>query len=305
MSITQCTSNYIAIAVLEVIYVDENLRERVYVSYGDFIVSSILNESKAADDVFKPHWHDAFEVLQIYDREIHIEYEGERFTAVPGDMVVFGANAVHAGRTGENGCYYRALQFKWNELLGNTPFEQKMLHDLLDGTYHFEARFRDAEANRLFDAVVQAHDAKGLVQPIAEKGQLCLFVSYLMQQHMSSTYFFSSTDDRFSALLDYIKQHFTEDITTDQLAERFSYSKSHLCRKFKRNLGLPITDYIHMCRIEYAQHLIKKDRLELTEIAAACGYNSYSYFSRKFRQFATVAPIEWRSRFVSTNYLNK
>lgn len=125
MFITQCTSNYIAIAVLEVIYVDENLRERVYVSYGDFIVSSILNESNAADNVFKPHWHDAFEVLQIYDREIHIEYEGERFTAVPGDMVVFGANAVHAGRTGENGCYYRALQFKWNELLGNTPFEQK------------------------------------------------------------------------------------------------------------------------------------------------------------------------------------
>lgn len=284
---------------------DERLREKIYVSYGDFIVKSIYNESEIADDVFTPHWHNAFEILQIYERELHIEYENERFTAVPGDIVVFGSNVVHAGRTGDQGCLYRALQFKWEELLGDTPFEQRLLHDLLNGTCHFQARIQDEKANRLFNAVVQAHDEKGLVQPIAEKGALCRLVAYLMQQYMSNTYFFSSTDDRFSALLDYIKQHFTEDLTTDQLAERFSYSKSHLCRKFKKNLGLPITDYIHMCRIEYAQHLIKEDKMELTEIAAKCGYNSYSYFSRKFRQMAVITPVEWRSRFVSTNYPDK
>lgn len=284
---------------------NESLREKIYVSYGDFIVNSIRNESDVADDVFTPHWHNAFEILQIYERELYIEYEGEHFTAVPGDMIVFGSNVVHAGRTGENGCLYRALQFKWDELLGDTPFEQRLLHDLLNGTYHFQARIRDDEANRLFDAIVQVHDAKGLVQPIAEKGQLCQLITYLMQHYMNSTYFFSSTDDRLSALLDYIKQHFTEDLTTEQLAEQFSYSKAHLCRKFKKNFGLPITDYIHTCRIEYAQHLIKEDKMELTEIATKCGYNSYSYFSRKFRQMSVVTPIEWRSRFVSTNYSNK
>lgn len=284
---------------------NESLREKVYVSYGDFIVKSIYNESNAADNVFTPHWHDAFEILQIYERELHIEYEGEHFTAVPGDMIVFGANVVHGGRTGEQGCIYRALQFKWNELLGDTPFEQRLLHDLLNGTYHFQARIQDEKANRLFDAVVETHDAKGFAQPIAEKGELCRLVTYLMQHYMNSIYFFSSTDDRFDALLDYIKQHFTEDLTTEQLARQFSYSASHLCRKFKKNLGLPITDYIHMCRIEYAQHLIKEDKMELTEIAAKCGYNSYSYFSRKFHQLTNITPVEWRSRFVSTNYPDK
>lgn len=281
---------------------DESLREKIYVSYGDFIVKSILNESSIADDVFTPHWHDAFEILQIYERELHIEYENERFTAVPGDIVMFGANVVHAGRTGENGCLYRALQFKWEELLGDTPFEQRLLHDLLNGTYHFDTRIRDDEANRLFDAVVHIHDAKGLVQPIAEKGQLCQLVAYLMQNHMHNTYFFSSTDERFTKLIDYIKLHFTEDLTTEKLAKQFSYSETHLCRKFKKNLGVSIIDYIHMCRIEYAQYLIKKDKMEMTEIATACGYNSYSYFSRKFRQMTVISPTEWRSRFVSTNY---
>lgn len=284
---------------------DESLREKIYTSYGDFIVNSIRNESTAADDVFTPHWHDAFEILQVYERELHIEYENERFTAVPGDMIVFGANVVHAGRTGENGCLYRALQFKWDELLGNTPFEQRMLHALLDGSYHFQARIRDDTANRLFDAVVEAHDAKGLVQPIAEKGQLCQLITYLMQHYVNNTHFFLSTDDRFSALLDYVKQHFTEELTTERLAERFSYSKAHLCRKFKKNLGIPITDYIHICRIEYAQHLIKENKMELTEIATKCGYNSYSYFSQKFHQMSTISPIEWRSRFVTTNYSDK
>lgn len=284
---------------------NESLKEKIYVSYGDFIVNSILNESQVADDVFTPHWHDAFEILQIYERELHIEYEGERFIAVPGDMIVFGANKVHAGRTGEKGCLYRALQFKWDELLGNTPLEQRLLQNLLNGTYHFQVRIRDDEANRLFDTIVQIHDAKGLIQPIAEKGQLCQLITYLMQHYMNSAYFFSSTDDRLSSMLDYIQQHFTEDLTTAQLAERFSYSEAHLCRTFKKNFGLPITDYIHTCRIEYAQHLIKENKMELTEIATKCGYNSYSYFSRKFCQMSVITPTEWRSRFVLTNYPHK
>ena len=44
---------------------DERLREKIYVSYGDFIVKSIYNESEIADDVFTPHWHNAFEILHF------------------------------------------------------------------------------------------------------------------------------------------------------------------------------------------------------------------------------------------------
>lgn len=281
---------------------NEALKEKIYTNYGDFIVKSVYNESTVADDVFRPHWHDAFEILQIYERELIIDYEGEHFTALPGDMIIFGANVVHGGRSGENGCVYRALQFKWDELLDNSPLEQKMLTDLLNGTYHFKARIRDDHANKLFDDVVTAHDAGGIVQPIAEKGQLCQFIAYLMQNYMSNTYYYSNTDERFSSLIDYIKQHFTEDLTTEKIAKQFSYSETHLCRKFKKNLGVSITDYIHMCRIEYAQHLIKEDNLSITQIAIKCGYNSYSYFSRKFTQMSVISPTEWRSRFVTTNY---
>ena len=284
---------------------DENLREKIFISYGDFVVKSILNKSVEACDVFPQHWHTAFEVLQIYERELHIKFEDKHFTAVPGDIVIFDSNLVHGARSGEQGCIYRALQFEWNELLGNTPFEQRLLRDLLNGTYRFQTQIHDEKANQLFDSVVKTHDAKGFVQPIAEKGELCRFVAYLMQRYLNTSFLLPGTDARFSSLIDYLKQHFTEDLTTEQLAEQFSYSTSHLCRKFKKAFGLPITDYIHICRIEYAQHLIKEDKLELVEIAAKCGYNSYSYFVRKFRQFAVITPSEWRSRFVSKNHSNE
>lgn len=281
---------------------DESLKEKVYVSYGNFLVQSILNTTTKSDDVFTSHWHEAFEILKIYEHELEIDYEGIHFTAQPGDMVIFGANEIHSGRTGANGCHYRALQFKWGELLGSTPFEQKMLRNFLDGTYHFQAKIHDDTANQLFDAVVKAHDDKGIVQPIAEKGRLCELITYLIKKYMNNNYFFSSTDKKLNDVLDYIKAHFTENISTETVAEMFSYNKSHLCRKFKKNTGMSMVDFIHMCRIEYAQQLIKEDKLSLTEIATQCGYNSLSYFSSRFRKMAVISPNEWKSRFVNTNY---
>jgi two-component system response regulator YesN len=57
------------------------------------------------------------------------------------------------------------------------------------------------------------------------------------------------------------------------------------------------TDYVNLCRIEHAQVLIKQNELSLNEIAAVCGFNSYTYFSTTFKKIIGVSPKIWKKRY--------
>jgi AraC-like DNA-binding protein len=47
-------------------------------------------------------------------------------------------------------------------------------------------------------------------------------------------------------------------------------------------------------RLREAKHLLREERLTISEIALRCGVNSASYFSRMFRKKFGCTPIEWQ-----------
>ena len=83
-----------------------------------------------------------------------------------------------------------------------------------------------------------------------------------------------------------MKEHFTEDLHLEDVANAVFLSPGYLCRIFKRETTHSFTEYLHILRIEKAKELIEKTDYKYYEIAEKVGYKNYKYFSAYFNKIA-------------------
>ena len=81
---------------------------------------------------------------------------------------------------------------------------------------------------------------------------------------------------------------------SDILSES-GYSKDHIRRKFREELGMTPGDYLKTLRIEYAKKLLSQKEflhLSISDISSMCGYYDEHYFSKVFRSETGLSPRE-------------
>ena len=94
--------------------------------------------------------------------------------------------------------------------------------------------------------------------------------------------------------LDYIRDHYRENISLDEILEITSYSKSHFIRLFKKNMGMNLTDYINQYRIEKSCLELIYTTKNITEIAMGNGFNTVQYFSKTFKNYMKCTPKQYQ-----------
>ena len=98
-----------------------------------------------------------------------------------------------------------------------------------------------------------------------------------------------------SDVLQYLDEHYKEDISLQQLADRFFVNASYLSRLFKEEVGHIFTKHVMRLRVEKAQHLLKTTHLKIYEVSEAVGYSDVKYFNKIFKDFTGLTPAEYRN----------
>lgn len=91
----------------------------------------------------------------------------------------------------------------------------------------------------------------------------------------------------------YIRDHIQENLSVEQLAKEFHYSRTRLSVLFKDATGQTINEYITRERISKAKHLLVEGKLSMAQISRAIGYSSPQYFSRRFAQMVGCSPSDY------------
>ena len=91
----------------------------------------------------------------------------------------------------------------------------------------------------------------------------------------------------------YIKDHLSEDLHLDTLANQFSLSPVYFHKKFKATTGKTLHAYIEDQRIKKALTLLQTTNDPLTKIAFDCGFSSQSYFNYVFKRKMNQTPREY------------
>ncbi len=103
-----------------------------------------------------------------------------------------------------------------------------------------------------------------------------------------------------SVILQYIENHYSEDLSLSFLSREFGFSCSYIARLFKNELNTRSSDYVNRVRIGAACDLLANSDLRISEISERTGFSEQYYFSRIFRQFCGVTPTEFRKRSSET-----
>lgn len=96
--------------------------------------------------------------------------------------------------------------------------------------------------------------------------------------------------------IDYINEHYTENITLEEIAEKSNITPNYFTTLFKECLNMKLWDYITAKRIEKAQRILIKNDSELSilQIANECGFNNTANFNRSFKLHTGITPSEYR-----------
>ena len=103
-----------------------------------------------------------------------------------------------------------------------------------------------------------------------------------------------SNDDR---LIQKVKEHALSDIsnaTLQSLAEHVSLNPIYLSRYFKEKTGMNFIDYIIRIKMEKAAALLKEKNFKILDISELVGYSNEKNFSRAFKKYYGVCPINYR-----------
>lgn len=235
----------------------------------------------------RPHRHDFYELLFYRSGTATLFCNDAKIQVHAGDLVVINKGELHAMESaGGTEYYYIRIH---PEFFAELPFDNIHIqkHIQNDETVK-QAIFRLYEeqcSNELWcDMMLKSH-------------------AYAMMAHLLRNYTLISQKDsaqltekaqRMDIVLSYIDKHYTEKISTRELATLCHLNESYFCRCFKKTTGKSVLDYIADYRIEKASVLLKQSADAIAAIAAQVGFDDGTYFGKRFKAIMGVSPMQFR-----------
>lgn len=94
----------------------------------------------------------------------------------------------------------------------------------------------------------------------------------------------------------YVSENIFAPIRAEEIAHTLGYTRAYLCNQFKRQVGIPLTQYVQQEKILEAKRMLQFTDKDLSEIAALFAFSSQSHFQTVFKKIAGETPMEYRKR---------
>lgn len=108
-----------------------------------------------------------------------------------------------------------------------------------------------------------------------------------------------SKQARLQVMMQYIHDHYQEEITLEEIARSASISKSSALHLFQSGIQIPPVAYLIQYRLMQAAELLYNTTKPVSAIAAETGFTSAGYFCRKFKERYQMSPNEYRKHTTS------
>jgi AraC-like DNA-binding protein len=104
-------------------------------------------------------------------------------------------------------------------------------------------------------------------------------------------------NDRINLIFNYVKDHFKEQVTLEEIADLANMRVPSFCRYFKKITNKTFTQFVNEYRITHSLKLLAEQPLSITEVCFESGFNNFSYFNKTFKQYIKKSPSQYRKEF--------
>ena len=86
----------------------------------------------------------------------------------------------------------------------------------------------------------------------------------------------------------------TADLSLKAQADFLNVTASYLSTLFKKETGMPLTEFVNRKRVEHAVFLLNTTNMQIQMIAQYCGIPDVNYFTKTFKKYTQQTPKEYR-----------
>lgn len=124
---------------------------------------------------------------------------------------------------------------------------------------------------------------------------MCTYCEFMADRVISYKKFTEEPASIMETILNYVDEHYCEEISRNDLVNLVYISPDYCSRLFTKETGRSLKQYVTEKRMEKAKRLLMSD-LPVKGVALEVGYTNFSYFSKAFREMAGISPMEYREQ---------
>ena len=144
-----------------------------------------------------------------------------------------------------------------------------------------------------------------LVEELMQEGQnlyhlnaIMMEVLYILSSHVSFDLpLHTEYYENYMKAIQYIDDHFKEDITLSQIAHQLSFSTSYTSKLMKKYMGIPFVKYLAYVRIRASLESLLEGRKTIEQISQDCGMPNSKSYTVFFKELYGISPSAYRKQF--------
>lgn len=96
---------------------------------------------------------------------------------------------------------------------------------------------------------------------------------------------------------EYLQMHLTKPFDLQDMARSVGYTEYYLTKKFRRETGCKVTEYLRQARLEHARHLLEVSHESIQDISDRLQFSSRNHFSKAFSKQYGISPSAYREQY--------
>lgn len=251
-----------------------------------------------------PHFHSDMELIHVLAGKLSFTVNRETLLLRDGDCLIINANqSHHCEAVDKEGCVYNCVVFKPEIFTANEYIRESFISTFTEDKecpclWIPEKTLFAGQAGAIIDKIVELNDSDNPARSLEQIGRLHIFFSELHSYRANCESGFTSenyaADTSLQNMISFMRTHYADKISLEDIAEAGHVSRSKCCRIFKEHASQTPIAMLNFYRLEVSKNLLKNTDEIIAVISKACGFPNQSYYNKVFLEAYQCTPKEYR-----------
>lgn len=268
-----------------------------FITYPEYSSIRVWPSDKAGH--YEMHLHSAVEIILPHRGVSIYRLEDREYRVEPDEVLIIPANLPHE-LIEEDGVLRYLILFEPSPLFGLQDMQQ------VSGVMQHPIHLRDqsethSHVSRILHRLVDCYFQHRPMWNTQCYSYLLQTYALLATQYVEAAGADPRDEQRsidpeiMNMAINYLSDHYMEDITLDEVAAFTGYSKYYFSRAFKNYFSISYSDYLMVKRLNAAVNLLIHTDKSIGEVAVEAGFGSIATFNRVFRNHKKCTPTRYRA----------
>lgn len=244
------------------------------------------------------HWHRSIEMTYVLKGSGQFSINGSTLNVQAGDLVLINDGDVHScliDFLSGNDAISVIIPYSFISAIhgniGKLSFTLDTGHKKYPVLINLFREMYETFSNKLTDPYYQ-FKLNAIINDIVYLLYKYFYQEFFIKKDITSKRY----QERCQLIVQYIDEHFQEELSLQYVATLFGISKEHLARTFKDYIGITFKNYLTKIRMDHAFKMLVGTDLTLTQISLDSGFSDCRSFIQNFKKVYGTTPLKYRKK---------